>query len=72
MAVLWERYFCLSVALQYKVFDTILSKIIMLVSTDVILVSEKTDKALFDMTPLGLLFLCVPLINNKISREPSN
>jgi hypothetical protein len=46
MAVLWERYLCLSVALQYKVFDMILSKIIMVVSTDVILVLEKTDKAL--------------------------
>ena len=72
MAVLWERYLCLSVALQYKVFDMILSKIIMVVSTDVILVLEKTDKALFDMTPLGLLFLCVPLINKTITREPSN
>lgn len=51
--------------MQYKVFDMILSKIIMVVFTDVILVSEKTDKALFDMTPLGFLFLCVPLINKK-------
>lgn len=48
VAALWERYICLSVVLQYKVFDMILLKIIMVVSRDVILVSEKIDKVLFD------------------------
>jgi len=52
--------------LQYKVFNKILSKIIMMVSWDIILNSEKIDKVTKPFWHLLVsCFFCVLLINKK-------